>query len=107
VSSDYIQVCPLCGVRLLARLGHACASANRQVAWVQVGNAPADPEPRTVVLASDYDALRTRYASAVRTLQKIQSQGSDKWRDVYACDLADMAADTLTQIGEPIEPEAQ
>jgi hypothetical protein len=76
---------------------------SRQIAWVHVGNAPADPEPRTVVLASDYDALRSKYASAVRTLQDIAAERTEAailWPNT-------LARDTLTQLGEPVEPEGE
>jgi hypothetical protein len=47
-------------------------------------------------VVAEYESLRARYASAVRTLQRIA-------KVPWAAD-AD-ARDTLIQLGEPVEPE--
>jgi hypothetical protein len=47
-------------------------------------------------------ALRARYASAVRTLQKMADHGGTRYGGDH---MEEMAKETLIQLGEPIEPE--
>jgi hypothetical protein len=52
------------------------------------------------VTRTDVDALRARYASAVRTLQDIAAEK-------HAARTAFMARHRLIQLGEPIEPQPE
>jgi hypothetical protein len=48
-------------------------------------------------VVAEYESLRARYASAVRTLQDIAAKDtSGVWK---------LAQATLIQLGEPVEPE--
>lgn len=53
-------------------------------------------------VVAEYESLRARYASAVRTLQRVSDGGHFEpggWA-------AEIARDTLIQLGEPVEPES-
>jgi hypothetical protein len=56
-------------------------------------------------VVAEYESLRARYDSAVRTLQDIADWRRDPNCLCDACELADAAASRLIQLGEPIEPQ--